>query len=124
MENFSEIFKKRTKLFALKIIQLYQALPKTGEAKIIGNQFLRSGSSIAANYRAATRARSDKEFFAKICIVIEEADETLFWLELLKESNILINNYLDELIAESEEILKITVSTRQKLKIKINSNTS
>jgi len=118
MENFSEILKKRTKVFALEIIKLYQSLPKTGEAKVIGNQLLRSGTSIAANYRAACRGRSDKEFFAKICIVIEEADETLFWLELLKESGIMDNKNIDNLIIESEEILKIMVSTRQKLKSK------
>jgi four helix bundle protein len=118
MENFSEGFKARTKEFALRIIRFYQALPKTGEAKIIGNQMLRSGTSIAANYRAACRARSEKEFFSKICTVIEEADETQLWLELLLESSIVSNAEMNNLLKEAEEILKIMVSTRQKLKQK------
>jgi four helix bundle protein len=118
MENFSEKFKQRTKVFALAVIKLYRSLPKTGEARVIGNQFLRSGTSVAANYRAATRASSGREFFAKICIVIEEADETLFWLELLKEAGISNNIAVDEMIRESSEILKIVVTTRQKLRTK------
>jgi len=118
MENFSEEFKKRTKKFALWIIKFYQTLPKTGEAKIIGGQLLRAGTSVASNYRAACRARSGKEFFAKICIVIEESDESQFWLELLRDSKIVINAEINLLITEAEEILKIMVSTRQKLKQK------
>ena len=78
-----EVLKQRTKDFALRIIRLFQALPKTDEARIIGKQLLRSTTSVASNYRAACRARSDAEFFSKISIVVEEADETLFWLELL-----------------------------------------
>ena len=118
MENFSKEFKKRTKRFALWIIKFYQTLPKTGEARIIGNQMLRAGTSVAANYRAACRARSDKEFYSKICTVIEEADETQFWLEMIRESGMVSNPDLDALLKESEEILKIMVSTRQKLKQK------
>ena len=118
MENFSERFKERTKKFALDVIRFYQSLPKTGEAKIIGNQLLRAGTSVAANYRAACRARSDKEFYAKICTVIEESDETQFWLELLHKSGIVSNTNIDTLLKEAEEILKIMVSTRQKLKRK------
>jgi len=122
MENFSEKFKQRTKTFALDLLKFYQKLPKTGECKIIGNQLLRSGTSVAANYRAACRGRSDNEYYSKISIVIEEADETLFWLELLKDSNIVINSNINNLMHEIEEILKIVVTIRQKLKNKKRSN--
>jgi len=74
--EFKEAFKKRLKQFALRVIKLYQALPKTGEAQVIGNQLLRSATSVAANYRASCRARSKKEFHSKLSIVVEEADET------------------------------------------------
>ena len=74
--EFRENFKQRLKQFALRVIKLYQALPKTGEAQVIGNQLLRSATSVAANYRASCRARSKKEFHSKLSIVVEEADET------------------------------------------------
>ncbi len=122
MENFSEKFKQRTKTFALDLLKFYQKLPKTGECKIIGNQLLRSGTSVAANYRAACRGRSDNEYYSKISIVIEEADETLFWLELLKESNIVADSNINKLMQEIEEILKIVVTIRQKLKYKKQRN--
>lgn len=73
----------RTKAFALRIIRMSQALPKTREANVITQQVLRSATGMAANYRAAGRSRSKAEFLAKIGVVIEEADETVFWLELL-----------------------------------------
>jgi four helix bundle protein len=111
--EYRENLKLRLKQFALRIIKLFQALPKTGEARIIGNQLLRSSTSTAANYRAACRARSGNEFFSKISIVVEEADETLFWLELLLEAEIFSKEKLDSIITESTEILKI-VSTARK----------
>jgi len=111
--EFREAFKSRLKQFALRIIKLYQGLPKSGEAQIIGKQLLRSATSVAANYRAACRARSGKEFFSKLSIVVEEADETLFWLELLLDSKIFSNNKLKFIMIESLEILKI-VSTARK----------
>ena len=110
--EFGEVFKKRTKAFALDIIKLYQGLPKTGEAKVIGNQFLRSGTSVAANYRAACRGRSTREFYSKLCIVVEEADETEFWLEILEEAGILVSEKLKELRKEASEILSITSKAR------------
>jgi len=75
--TFVEQFKDQTKQFALRVITLFRALPQTDEARIIGKQLLRSATSMAANYRAACRARSDGEFYAQICIVVEETDETL-----------------------------------------------
>lgn len=87
--DFRVAMQLRTKQFALRIIKLFQALPKTDEARIIGKQLLRSATSIAANYRSTCRSRSGKEFFSKLSIVIEEADESMFWLELLGESQII-----------------------------------
>jgi four helix bundle protein len=72
----------RTKVFVLDAIKFYQSLPKTEEAKMIGRQFMRSSSSVGANYRAACRSRSKAEFYSKLSIVVEEADETAFWLEI------------------------------------------
>jgi four helix bundle protein len=115
--NFNEKFRIRTKKFALDIIKLFQMLPKTDEARIIGKQLLRSGSSVAANFRAACRARSTKEYFAKICIVVEECDETVFWLELLEEANIIQSEKLKFLHDESEELIAIFAKTKKNIKL-------
>jgi four helix bundle protein len=78
----------RTKQFALRIIRLFTALPKSTEAQVIGKQLLRSGTSVAANYREACRARSKSEMISKLSIVEQELDESKLWMELLIESNI------------------------------------
>ena len=88
MENRAEEFRNRTKLLALNIIRFYQTLEKDGVSQVLGKQLLRSSTSVAANFRAATRARSTKEFYAKLCITVEESDESLFWLEMINESGI------------------------------------
>ena len=113
-----EAFKLRTKQFAIRIIKLFQNLPKTDEARVIGKQLLRSATSTAANYRAACRARSDADFFSKISIVLEEADETLFWIEILIETEIMNGERLKPLYIEAEEIVKIinTISHNRKSK--------
>ena len=80
--------RKRTKDFALRIVKMYCALPNSTEAQVLGKQVLRSGTSVAANYREASRARSDAEFISKLGIVEQELDETILWLELLVESGI------------------------------------
>jgi four helix bundle protein len=85
---FVEEFKQLTKASALAVIRLFQQLPKTEEARILGRQLMRAATSVAANYRAVCRARSPQEQYAKLCICVEEADETLFWLEMLREANI------------------------------------
>jgi four helix bundle protein len=95
----------RTKKFALKIIHFYRQLPRDAEAYIIGKQLLRSGTSVAANYRAVQRARSRAEFIAKLGIVVEEADETQFWLELLWESQLVRNDDLKDLQQEISELV-------------------
>lgn len=110
---FIEEFKKRTKDFTLRNIKVFQSLPKTDEAKIIGKQLLRSASSVGANYRAVCRARSQAEFYAKLSITIEEADESLFWLEILVESSIVPENKLSELMKEAEEIIKVLSRARK-----------
>ncbi|WP_373514583.1 four helix bundle protein [Persicitalea sp.] len=99
-------------------MKLYQSLPASEEARIIGKQLLRSPSSTGANYRAACRARSQAEFFSKLSITIEEADESLFWLEILEESGIVEERKLASLKAETTEILKILAKARLTLKEK------
>jgi four helix bundle protein len=84
----ASILQGRTKQFAIRIVKLFRSLPKTEEARVIGRQVLRSGTSVAANYRAVCRSRSKAEFIAKVGVVVEEADETVFWLELLGETGI------------------------------------
>jgi len=112
--EFRIAMQQRTKQFVLRVIKLFQELPKTNEAKIIGKQLLRSASSIGANYRSACRARSSKEFYSKLSIVIEEADESMYWIELLMDANIIKASLLTELLRENEEIIKIIVSARKK----------
>jgi four helix bundle protein len=83
-----EALRERTKQFAISIIKLFRVLPRTEEARVIGRQVLRSSTSVAANYRAVCRARSKAEFVAKMGVVVEEADETVFWLELLVDAQV------------------------------------
>ncbi|WP_304062604.1 four helix bundle protein [Pedobacter glucosidilyticus] len=111
--EFADIFKSRTKQFVIDNISLFRLLPKTEEARIIGKQLLRSSSSVGANYRAACRARSKAEFFSKLSIVVEEADESAFWLEVLVESNILKLNEVERLLNEANAILKVVSSARK-----------
>ncbi len=113
MENSPAALRNRTKQFALRIIRLARSLAKTEEARTIGRQLLRSGSSIGANYRAAGRGRSRAEFNAKLGIVLEEADETVYWLELLVESGIVPQNRMQEIIQEANELAKIFAASRQ-----------
>ena len=114
---FATEMKERTKQFSLRVIRLFRTLPKTEEARILGKQLLRSATSVGANYRAACRARSDNEYYSKLCIVVEESDETMFWLELLIESKIFESERLQPLLNEAEELTKIFASSRSKLKI-------
>ncbi len=105
--EFIEAFKTRTKKFVVDNIRFYQTLPKTEDAKIIGRQLLRSSSSVGANYRAACRGRSKAEFYSKICIVVEEADESVFWMEVLMEANIVSQSQIATLYNEAKEILQV-----------------
>src|SRR5437667_12745840 len=105
--NRAKQLQARTKAFAIRIIEAFARLPKDEAARIIGRQFLRSGTSLAANYRAACRARSAADFISKIAIVTEETDETLFWFELLVESNLINVKLVEPLMSECDELLKI-----------------
>lgn len=97
----------RTKKFAVRIVGAFVRLPKTEEARVLGRQFLRSGTSVAANYRAVCRARSAADFISKISVVAEETDETLFWFELLVEAKVVRPQMLESLMTECIELLRI-----------------
>jgi four helix bundle protein len=107
----TEAFKKRTKAYALRVIKLVDSLPNTRAGRVVGDQLLRAGTSVGANYRAAARGRSRADFIAKMGIVEEECDESLYWMELLIEDGLVDEERLDDLMAECEEILAMTVSS-------------
>jgi four helix bundle protein len=111
MKRDSEALKVRTKDFALRVLRLYRSLPRTEESRILGSQLLRSSTSIGANYRAACRGRSRAEFIAKLGVVLEEADETVFWLELLQEGTIFPAGKLRDLLQEANELVAIFASS-------------
>jgi four helix bundle protein len=106
-----EEMKQRTKLFALGIIQLVESLPKERTAEVLGRQLLRSGTSVGSNYRSACRAKSIADFISKMGIVEEEADESLYWMELLIEAGIEVNMKMEALMKEARELLSITVAS-------------
>ena len=99
--------KRRTKSFAIRIVNLFRSLPRSPDAQTLGKQLLRSGTSVAANYRAVCRARSQAEFISKMGIVVEEADETVFWLELLGETGIVRPERMQNLLNEANELVAI-----------------
>jgi len=105
--------KARTKRFALRIIKLVGSLPRGLAADIIGRQLLRSGISVGANYRAACRARSRPEFASRLAVAEEEADETLYWLELLAESGLVRVERLRDLMEEADELVAIFTASRK-----------
>jgi four helix bundle protein len=108
--------RRRTKDFALRIMRMCRTIPSTRETNIINNQILRSATGVAANYRAVGLARSKAEFISKLGIVIEEADETVFWLELLSDSGIIPASKLRELMAEGNELVAIFLASRKTAK--------
>lgn len=108
-----EQMRARTKKFALRVIRLFQHLPRSSEAQILGRQLLRSGTSVGANYRAAGRARSRAEFVSKIALVVEEADETVFWLECLIESGTVRQELLQDLLTEANELVAIFAASHR-----------
>ena len=108
--------RKRTKQFAIRIVKVFRALPRSREAYVLGTQVLRSGTSVAANYRAVCRARSKAEFIARMGVVVEEADETVFWLELLVETGIVKRGRMDDLLAEANELLAIFAASQRTAK--------
>ncbi len=115
-------FKNRTKKIALRIIKLVESLPKTTSGSVIGKQLLRSATSVGANYRAACRGKSTADVIHKLSIVEEEADESLYWLELLIESELVPERKLSELQKEMNEITAMIVSSIKTLRAKSTSN--
>lgn len=115
METQAEVL-KRTKSFAIQIVYLFRSLPRTEEARIIGKQLLRSATSVAANYRAVRRARSRSEFIAKMGVIVEEADETVFWLELLGDIGTITAQDLETHLTEANELLAVFAASLQTAK--------
>jgi four helix bundle protein len=103
----------RTKTFGLRILNLVEHLPRTMSGRAIGSQLVRSGTSIGANYRAACRSRSRAEFAAKLGIVAEEADESVYWLEMLRDAKLIPEGKLSELLKEANELTAIFTAGRR-----------
>jgi four helix bundle protein len=108
-----EALRDRTKQFSYRILRLFRALPRNAEGYIVGRQLLRAGTSVAANYRAVCRARSKAEFIAKIGVVLEEADESEFWLEFIADSGIMKPSRVAALLKEVAELKAIFAASQQ-----------
>lgn len=113
MTSQQEELRDRTKAFAIRIVKVFRSLPYKADAQVLGKQLLRTGTAVAANYRAACRARSRAEWIGKIGIVVEEADETVFWLEMLSDCEIVAGRRLKELMAEAHELCALFTASRQ-----------
>ena len=111
-EEFNDLFRNRTKKFALQIIAFLESVPFNTATRVMSYQLSKSGTSVGANFRAFCRGRSAKERFAKICIVVEEADETLYWLELFNETSYSRKYNLKPIMDEGIEIIKVTTSIK------------
>jgi four helix bundle protein len=116
MSDEKDDLRKRTKLFALRIIKLYEALPRRGSVQVLAHQLLRSGTSIGANFREAHRARSDAEFVSKVGDSLKELEETAYWLELLVESGAVSQKKLTSLIDEASQLIAILTSISKKIR--------
>ena len=108
-----EELRGRTKQFANRVVKLFRALPHTGDAEVLGKQLLRSGTSVAANYRAVCRARSKREFISKIGTVVEEADESVYWLEMMYDNKIVPPQRLELLLKEARELTAIFAAAQE-----------
>lgn len=115
-------FKKRTKDIAIRVIKVVESLPRKRSADVIGKQLLRSGTSIGANYRAACRGKSTADILHKLAIVEEEADESLYWIEPLIESNLIPEKKLSVLFTDINEIVAMTVSSFKTLRARRSDN--
>ncbi len=122
MSRSSDELRKRTKNYAAAVVRLYVALPKQrAEAQVIGRQLLRSGTSVAANFREASRARTTSEFISKLEVCIQEADETDLWLELLRDDCGIFNEKIKDLLLETNELISIFVTMVKRSKATLNS---
>lgn len=120
MSETPEHLRERTKALAIRVVKLFSALPHSPQAQVIGKQLLRCGTSVAANYRAACRSRSRAEFVARLGVVVEEADETIFWLELLVDAEIIPAQRMEELLDEARELTAIFTAAQQTLRKRQN----
>ena len=116
----AEELKRRTKLFGIRIVKLVEAVPRNQTASVIGRQLLRSATSVGANYRTVCRAKSRPDFIAKFGIVEEECDESLYWLEILAETNLIKPALVSGLMKEGEEILAIVVASAKTARVRNN----
>lgn len=116
--------KKRMKQFGLRVIRLVESLPSTQTARTIGNQLLRSGMSVGANYRAACRGRSKADFIAKAGISLEEADECMYWMEMLQEAGIIPAEKLRDLMKEADELVAIFTASIKTARAHLNQKSS
>ena len=116
MPTKPEELRNRSKQFAIDLVKLVQSLPKTDTARILGRQLLRSATSVAANYRAVGRSRSRAEFISKIGTVVEEADETVFWLEMLVDTEVVNRHDVEALLVEANELLAIFAASQRTAK--------
>lgn len=115
-----EAFKKRTKLFALSVLQFVGTLPRSYAIDVMGRQLVRCATSVGANYRAACRAKSAADFIAKMKIVEEEADEAVYWLELLSEGGFANANQVQPLLYEANEIVAMTVASIKTKRVQLD----
>jgi four helix bundle protein len=113
MPTQQEELRDRTKAFAVRIVRLYKSLPHSADAQVLGKQLLRCGTSVAANYRAACRSKSRAEWIAKIGVVVEEADESVFWLEMLSDCQIVPLPKLELLLKEAHELSALFTASRR-----------
>jgi four helix bundle protein len=118
IKEFNQAMRVRTRTFAIGVFKASGSLRLNELTRIPVKQLVRSASSVAANYYSATRGRSEAEYYSKICIVVEECDESAFWLDFLQESDIMSEVQLKELKNEADELLRIFATIKKKLKIK------
>ena len=112
MSTGPQELRDRTKAFAVRIVKLYRSLPHTADSQVVGKQLLRCGTAVAANYRAACRGRSRAEWIAKIGLVVEEADETAFWLEMLSDCDMVNGERCKDILKEACELSAIFTASR------------
>jgi four helix bundle protein len=116
MNSETEQLRQRTKSLAIRVVRVDRSLPQAKDAQVLGTQLLRSGTSVGANYRAVCRSRSKPEFVSKIGIVLEEADETVFWLELLQETGIIAAEKIGDLLQKAKELTAIFTASQRTAK--------
>jgi four helix bundle protein len=113
MPSQPEDLRNRTKEFAVRVVKLYRSLPYRTDAQVLGKQLLRSGTAVAANYRASCRSRSKAEWIAKIGIVVEEADESVFWIEMLADCDIVPLQKLESILKEAHELSALFTASQR-----------